>query len=486
MLEIFRRVRSSAIGIACWFALIAWPEAAPAQFFTTETPTQPELLQAPAATQGEKLAGVVRRTSLNRKCSSARVSLEKTFDNGSGAWLVQCEEGQDYWVTVPAEAKKAAIALPCILVRTTTQTDCYANSRTVLPEHAEQCYKSPNPDRIIGACTAIIQSGRLNEQREALSTVYQARAAGFSQYSQFDLALGDFDRAVSLSPTSPNALYNRAVALERKGDFDQAIRDLNEALRLEPDHPLANYERGFVFLMQKDYSRAIPDFDQALRTAPENAKAWRGRAQAYRAKGELAKADADQQRAAELDPINGRTPLKAAFPTQASPSQAPAAEIKTDLTETDKQAAYCMQASGGYVSQYTRLTSLLRDNIKTGEAFRERPALSPTDKEKITARLKSLGEAVGASETSSKQWNTYMTVFTDYLVRRGLLGGEKIIPIAENARQDQQAVAETYSACLRLCKPEDPSCKNACQNKATASEASQRMLRCAQVATGLK
>ena len=136
---------------------------------------------------------VVRRTQPNRKCARARTSLEKTFDDGPGGWLVQCDEGQDYWVMIPVEAKKAAVALPCILARTTAQVDCYANFRTTQSDSAEQCMKSLFPDRMISACTAIIQSGRLNGRPELQSSIYQARGSAFLQYRQFDLALVDRD-----------------------------------------------------------------------------------------------------------------------------------------------------------------------------------------------------------------------------------------------------------------------------------------------------
>src|ERR1043166_7680881 len=74
--------------------LVAITGIASAQI-TTDTPTQSELLRLPAAEQGIRLAEVVRRTQQNRKCARARTSLEKTFDDGAGGWLVRCEEGQD-------------------------------------------------------------------------------------------------------------------------------------------------------------------------------------------------------------------------------------------------------------------------------------------------------------------------------------------------------------------------------------------------------
>jgi hypothetical protein len=457
---------------------------------TTETPTQSELLRLPEAEQSTRLAGVVRRTQQNRKCARARTSLERTFDNGAGGWLVQCEEGQDYWVLTPVEPKKAAVALPCMLARVTAQVDCYVNFRTTQPDSADQCMKSPFPDRMIGACTAIIQSGRLDGRPELQSSIYQARGSAFAQYKQFDLALADLDRAVALSPADANAFYNRAVTFERKGDFDSAITDLNEALRLQPNHAFAHYERGFVRLKQRNYDRAIEDFNEAIRLKSDIAKAWRDRAQAYRAKGELAKADADQQQATLLDPAIG-SPLAPAAPSAqapAAPQNAPA-PTAAGLSEADKLAAYCMEASFGYQQKHTGFVSLLRENSKAAEALREKPGVSAAEREQIAARLKSTRDNIATNEASARRWNANMAVFMTYLKRRGLLEGAGpglIAQISQEVRKDQQAVSETYSSCLRLCKPDNPPCKPACNDKAEKSEPSRRMQRCEQTVTSFR
>ena len=474
-----------AASLAC---LLARPEISSAQF-TIDTPTQSEILKLPEAEQSTRLAEVVRRTQQNRKCARARVSLEKTVDNGPGGWLVQCEEGQDYWLVIPVEAKKAAVALPCILARATAQTDCYANFRTTQPDSVKQCMQSPFPDRMISACTAIIQSGRLAEKPEALAFTYDARAKAFSQYRQFDLALSDFDRAVALHPNDKDVLFNRAVTFERKGDFDSAIKDLNEVLRSKPDHALARHERGYVYLQKKDYDRAIEDLNQAVRLKPDNAKAYRDRGQAYRAKGELAKADADQQKAGELDPGIGRPAPQAALPAQPPLPQTSPAPAKGELSAADKQAAYCMEASFGYARQHTGLVSLLRENLKAVEALREKPGLSPADRAQIDAKLKSTTDSIATNDATGKRWNAHVIVFMDYLKRRGLLQGAGPGLIAQTSQEvskDQQAVADTYSSCLRLCKPDSAACKNACNDKAESSEPRKRMQRCEQIVTSFK
>jgi tetratricopeptide (TPR) repeat protein len=449
--------------------------------FVTDAPTQAEMLKLSAAQQSAQLADIVRRTPPNRRCAQARVSLEKTFNDGEGAWLVECEEGQDYFVRMPAQPKKAAIALPCILARTTADIDCYANLRTVLPGHADQCTKSPHPDRVISACTAIIQSGRLANDPVGLAIAYQSRANAFLGYQQFDLALADLDRAVTLTPTDAYALYNRAVALERKGDFGQAARDLDEVIRLKPDHPLARFERGYVLLRHGEHDRAIADLDQFIGANPSDAKAYRTRAAAYEAKGDAAKADADMKKARELDPNVQRLVL--------APPSPPPAPAPGGLTGNDRQAAYCMEASFGYTGQYTRLIAVLRENIKSVEAMRERADLPPNGKDQIAAVLKSINERIADGEAKKTRWNELTMLYLNYLKTHKLLESGKtqlVAAISNEVRKDQEAVSDAYRACLRLCKPDDTACRSACDGKANASEPSKRMLRCEQLAADFK
>jgi len=75
------------------------------------------------------------------------------------------------------------------------------------------------------------------------------------------------------------------------------------------------------------------------------------------------------------------------------------------------------------------------------------------------------------------------------LKRRGLFQGAGpglIAQVSQEVSRDQQAVAETYSSCLRLCKPDSPACKNACNDKAESSEPRKRMQRCEQIVTSFK
>jgi tetratricopeptide (TPR) repeat protein len=305
------------------------------------------------------------------------------------------------------------------------------------------------------------------------------------RYQQLALALSDFDRAVETNPRDPAAFYNRAVALERKGDLDQAIHDLDESLRLRPDSTAAIYERGYAYLRKRDYDHAIGDLDQTIRLDPKFAKAYQQRSAAWKAKGDAAKADADAQRAAALDP---RLTPPSLPPAPPAPIAAPAS-ASHELSDADRQIAYCLEASFGYTQRYARLVARIRQGVQTVNALLDRPDVSPTDKDQARTQLKSMTDTIPVNEAAQKHWQANSSIFIEQLKRRGLLDKGKIpliAAISQEVGRDQQTVTETYASCLRLCKPGDASCKAACDDHANKSDASRRMMACDQVAARLK
>jgi tetratricopeptide (TPR) repeat protein len=191
------------------------------------------------------LAEVVRGAWKGRSCTSPKVSLEKTYNDGSGGWLVLCDEGQDYWALVFDRTKSTVTVLPCILARR-SGTDFYGNLRTILPEDIKQCAPpSGSLDRVIRSWTAVIQSHRFDDRPDVLHVAYMFRAVAFGGYQQLDLAIADFDKAVALQPARFETRFNRAVTLERKGEFDQALNDLAKVIEARPDDQNVLFERTY-------------------------------------------------------------------------------------------------------------------------------------------------------------------------------------------------------------------------------------------------
>ncbi len=456
--------------------LLAECEIVSAQFVVADT-AQPDLIKKSKSDQALILAGIVEKAHEGRKCSHANVSLENSYKDGGGAWLVLCDEGQDYWASIPAEPKKAATVSPCILARVIGGIECYASLRTILPEDIAQC--SPKsltlPDRMIRSCTTIIQSGRLDSQPAPKAAAYGMRAMAYASYAATDLALADLDRAIELWPDGIDNLFNRAVTLERKGDLDQAIRDLDRVLRLKPDHWQSFYERGFVYIKKHDYTRAIADFDQVLRLNPGYEKALQQRAVALQHKG---------------NPVSAPTEMQSGVQPKPN-AQKPSQDAATEVSETNRKAMYCMEATFGYLRQVTRLIPDLKDLLRKEQARIAQATPSEREKAILTVHIKSLSNDIASNEEKQRRWESDLKVFLAFLERRGQLKARtridnNLMAMSSAAGEDQKAVYSIYTSCLRQCIPLSIPCKLACSDKASSSESSKRMLECSNIAGNFK
>ncbi|MDE7141585.1 MAG: tetratricopeptide repeat protein, partial [Muribaculaceae bacterium] len=75
--------------------------------------------------------------------------------------------------------------------------------------------------------------------------------------------LADFDTASKLSPHSPYPVYNKGVALAAAGDFTAALACFNKAVELKPDFGEAYYNRGCVFFQLGNNERGSADLSKA-------------------------------------------------------------------------------------------------------------------------------------------------------------------------------------------------------------------------------
>jgi tetratricopeptide (TPR) repeat protein len=439
--------------------VLVWSGPLTAQVVPTDI-AQSDLVKKSVIEQSTILAGFVRTAFVGHDCASAKVSLEKSYSDRSGGWLVLCEEGQDYWAVVHDQPKPAAMVLPCILARQ-SGTDCYANVRTALPEVVRQCAPpSGSLDRVIRSCTAIIQSHQFDSKPDAIFRSYEFRAVAFGLYRQYDLAIADFDKAVALRPDDVQVRFNRAVTFERKGEFDQALTDLAEVVRARPTEVNGLFERGYVYMKKGDYDRAIDDFDHVLRTDPGYEKAIRGRAEAVKAKENSAQPNA----------------------------KVATVEALSLPATSDQQAAYCLEASFGFAQRLAKLVEILRANRDKDQALLDGANTSPTDKARFIAQITALNNSIASNDAKRAAWAANTSVFATYLQRRNLFAKDpnSIASMSGQVRKDQEAVHDTYSACLRACAPNDASCKGACDKQANSSDANMRMQRCSDLVVNFK
>ena len=131
---------------------------------------------------------------------------------------------------------------------------------------------------------------------------YGNRGAAYSKRGEHDRAIKDFDKAIELNPDGAVAYNNRGNAYCAKGQYEAAIKDYSRAIELKPDVAEAHYGRGIALNRIGQYEAAIKDFDKALSLKPDDAEAYNNRGVALNSKGQYEAAIKDFDKALERKP----------------------------------------------------------------------------------------------------------------------------------------------------------------------------------------
>lgn len=97
---------------------------------------------------------------------------------------------------------------------------------------------------------------------------YLDRARAYFAKGQYNQAIADNSRVLKLRPKETKALNNRGNAYHSKSQNDLAIADYTAAMKINPKDGTFYYNRGKAHRDKKLYDRAITDFNEALRLEP--------------------------------------------------------------------------------------------------------------------------------------------------------------------------------------------------------------------------
>jgi tetratricopeptide (TPR) repeat protein len=120
----------------------------------------------------------------------------------------------------------------------------------------------------------------------------------------FDAAIAEFTKAISVDPEYAPHYGSRGAAYIRKGDMDAAIADFNKGLSLDPGNTIWYYGRGSAYAYKGTYDAAVTDLTRAILKDPTNADAVYNRAMSYANLGKTQKALADFTQAIALESHN--------------------------------------------------------------------------------------------------------------------------------------------------------------------------------------
>jgi len=134
-----------------------------------------------------------------------------------------------------------------------------------------------------------------------LARLLLLRGIAYFDKRDYESAIQDFDRSISLDPRLEKTWWFRGRARVAKRDAEHAIQDYSQAIVLAPDDVEALYDRGNAYLKisgpitshtdtegnrhirlgSPDYPKAIQDFSRILQLQPNSENALWARAEAY-------------------------------------------------------------------------------------------------------------------------------------------------------------------------------------------------------------
>lgn len=131
--------------------------------------------------------------------------------------------------------------------------------------------------------------------------VFNWRGTVYFEDGQLDLALADFNKAISVAPENKWPYINRGVIYHERGQLDKAISDYNKAISLKSDFAKAFNNRGNTFHAKGQFDKALADFDKAISLENSDFRTYQNRGITFFLLKRFKHAVKDFERASQLN-----------------------------------------------------------------------------------------------------------------------------------------------------------------------------------------
>ncbi len=118
------------------------------------------------------------------------------------------------------------------------------------------------------------------------STFYNKNEAApqlLLKYLDFNQAISDYGRAISIKPDFADAWYRMGLVYLNKFDGPNGIKAIDYAIILEPKNSYYYLGRADYFYRLKNYKRAIIEYSKAIEITQNDPNSYEGRASCYKA-----------------------------------------------------------------------------------------------------------------------------------------------------------------------------------------------------------
>ena len=122
-------------------------------------------------------------------------------------------------------------------------------------------------DLAIDYCTAAIQSGELSDQELAIT--FNNRGFAYYNKGEYDAAVRDYDRAVSLQPGYGPALVRRATVYQERRQYERALADYEAATQFDPKFA-SERPKAFLFFYLGHMTQSAEMFEKHMKANPDD------------------------------------------------------------------------------------------------------------------------------------------------------------------------------------------------------------------------
>ena len=96
----------------------------------------------------------------------------------------------------------------------------------------------------------------------------------FLQLKNYDNAINNFNKSISINSNFPNTYNNKGIALAEKRDYSEAIINYDKAIKLKKDYADAYLNKGISLNKLKRFSEAIKYFKLLIKVKPLDPKIY--------------------------------------------------------------------------------------------------------------------------------------------------------------------------------------------------------------------
>lgn len=153
-------------------------------------------------------------------------------------------------------------------VATPTTTEA-ANTEASLPGD----YSAAEPNGLNDIDLINLYSGMIVKNNSNGNAYYQ-RALVYQRINQFNAAIADYIKVISINPDSANAMFNLGLCYEKRLEHDKAIDTFNNALKIKSDDPRIYNARALSYVEKSDFKSAEDDYLKSIALDPKYQQAY--------------------------------------------------------------------------------------------------------------------------------------------------------------------------------------------------------------------